>query len=151
MVQLKELEALSSPHLVDDSSDIMVLRSSTYPDGVSEKVISLHERMGHPSPLVMIGAVTGKSPTWRNTGVTGDQIRRVFEKHKCVHCILAKRNRKPISHPSGGRSKETRPGDILSADSVGKISPRSREGHEWFFIFEDVCTGFFSRRQRLGL
>ena len=141
-VQLKELEALATPHTIEDSSDIVVLRSSTYPDGVFEKVINLHERMGHPSPLVMINAVDGEHPTWRNTGITGDQIRRVFNKHKCVHCILAKRNRKPISHPSGERAEETRPGDILSADSVGKISPASREGHEFFFIFEDVCTGY---------
>ena len=152
-VWLKDLEELAPPGESEGAAEVLVMRASIVSGGVFEKVISLHERMGHPSALVMASSVTGDRPTWRNSGVTADQIRRVFEKHKCVHCILAKRNRRPISQPSGGRTRETGPGDIISADSVGKISPISREGYEWFFIFEDVATGYlhvFLSKSKVG-
>lgn len=152
-VWLKDLEKLTSPGENGVFSDVMNARSAVFTGGVFERVINLHERMGHPSPLVMANAVSGDRPTWRNTGLSADQIRRVFEKHKCVHCTLAKRNRRPISQPSRGRERETLPGDILSADSVGKISPLSREGYEWFFIIEDIATGYlhvFPSKTKLG-
>ena len=31
--------------------------------------------------------------TWRNTGITDADIRRVFYRQPCLVCVLAKRNR----------------------------------------------------------
>ena len=33
------------------------------------------------------------STTWRNTGITPSDIRRVFYRQPCLVCVLAKRNR----------------------------------------------------------
>jgi hypothetical protein len=50
-----------------------------------------------------------------------------------VH-ILAKTNKKPIDG--------LKPGEIISGDPVGKISPASAAGYNYFFVFKDLATGY---------
>lgn len=45
-----------------------------------EKVIDLHERMGHAPEDVMSMAVSGSHPEWINTGVTSKMIHHVYSK-----------------------------------------------------------------------
>ena len=96
--------------------------------------------------------------TWRNTGITDTDIRRVFYRQPCLVCVLAKRNRdrklifwsiKPplqpplVSTPSPLTTidtKDSKPpdhcedhqcsiGECISYDNVGPISPESIEGY----------------------
>jgi hypothetical protein len=65
-----------------------------------------------------------------------------MRKEPCLVCVLAKRNAQPVPEASGDRRDTIAPGEIISADIVGKISPPTRNDHCWFFIFADVCTGY---------
>lgn len=107
-----------------------------------EIVWDLHRRFGHCSCEVMCSAVGDEDnadPTWRNSGVTASQIRRVFRKERCLDCILAKRNLDP---PSTNEQKQYAPGECISADPSGSISPAGPRGEKIFFLFKDVGTGY---------
>ena len=66
--------------------------------------------------------------TWINTGVTPEDIRRVFYRQPCLVCILAKRNKDskliwarrpaPLPPPPGGATVFNQP------ITIGHISPR---------------------------
>ena len=86
---------------------------------LTESVINLHNIMGHPSVKVMCHAISGNSPTWKlpkHSQISPAQVRKVFKTYTCLHCVLAKRNLDG-------------PGELISADPVGKISPPTRHGH----------------------
>ena len=110
---------------------------------VRETVINLHNIMGHPSVQVMCHAIAGNTPTWKlskHSRITPAQVRKVFKTYTCLHCVLAKRN---LDGP-GEQSEDTSslaPGELISADPVGKISPPTRHGHQWLFLFKDMATG----------
>ena len=110
-------------------------------DSIRQRVISLHERMGHASQEVMCFACEGQRPTWTHSGLTPKQIRKVMRSEPCLICNLAKRNKSAISDPSGDRA-DLQPGDIISADIVGPITPITREGYKYYFLFADVATGY---------
>ena len=62
----------------------------------------------------------------------------MFRSYTCLHCVLAKRN---LDGP-GEQSEDTNslaPGELISADPVGKISPPTRHGHQWLFLFKDMA------------
>ena len=112
-------------------------------ESIRETVINLHNTMGHPSVKVMCHAISGNSPTWKlpkHSRITPAQVRKVFKSYTCLHCVLAKRN---LDGP-GEQSEDTSalsPGELISADPVGKISPPTRYGHQWLFLFKDMATG----------
>ena len=112
-------------------------------ESVRETVINLHNIMGHPSVKVMCHAISGNSPTWKlpkHSQISPAQVRKVFKTYTCLHCVLAKRN---LDGP-GEQSEDTSlltPGELISADPVGKISPPTRHGHQWLFLFKDMATG----------
>lgn len=109
--------------------------------GTRLRVTELHHRMGHASVEAMCHAVSGSKPTWRNSGLTASQIRRAMRNNPCPHCLLAKRNKPPIPKSSKSHGP-VQSGEIICADPVGKISPATAEGYQYFFLFEDVATGF---------
>jgi hypothetical protein len=56
---------------------------------------------------------------------------------------LAKKNKKPIPTRGSERRDGSKPGEIISGDPVGKISPASAGGyHYFFFLFKDLATGY---------
>ena len=110
------------------------------PASLRDRVIQLHERLGHPHTEAMCAAVEGNSPTWTHTLLTPSQIRRVMRKHPCLICLLAKRQKPPTAMPSGDR-KDFRPGQCISGDIV-PITPPAHDGSTMFFLFADVATGF---------
>ena len=75
-----------------------------------------------------VGDEDNADPTWRNSGVTASQIRRVFRKERCLDCILAKRNLDP---PSTNEQKQYAPGECISADPSGSISPAGPRGEKF--------------------
>ena len=108
--------------------------------------------------------------TWRNTGTTDTDIRRMFYQQPCLMCVLAKRNRDskliwsrktppqppPISTPAPSPafdSKDNKPldhredhqwsiGECISYDNVGPISPESIEGCRQFIAFRDTRSKY---------
>ena len=105
-----------------------------------ERVIQLHERMGHPNTEAMCAAVEGDSPTWDHSGLSPSQIRNIMKKHPCTICLLAKRQKPPVAAPSGER-RHMKPGECISGDIV-PITPPAHDGSTMFFLFADVATGF---------
>ena len=107
---------------------------------VGEKIKDLHERMGHAHPLIMAQAVEGKNATWKDAGVTGEQIRRYYsdKNNKCL-CYLSYANRPKKAVRVNQRSKV--PGEIISADPIFKIYPESYDKDLGAFLFADECTG----------
>ena len=108
-----------------------------------ELVWELHRRFGQCSCEAMcaaVGAGGDSDPTWRNSGVTASDIRRVFRKERCLECILAKRNLDPPS--SVNEHKLYSPGECISVDPSGTISPAGPKGEKIFFLFKDVGTGY---------
>ena len=113
---------------------------NTIPASIRDKVISLHERMGHANTEAMCAAISGDSPAWTHCELTTAQIRRVMRKHRCLICLLAKRPRPSISPPSGDR-RDIPPGYCISGDIV-PVSPPAHDGSTMFFLFADVRTGY---------
>jgi hypothetical protein len=122
-------------HVIDSTKTML-------PAEVRKRVIELHKRMGCTTGAVMCKAVTGPRSAWRNSGVTCAQIRKVMSTYTCLACTLAKTNRKPIPTRGGERRDGLKPGEIISADPVGKISPASAAGYNYFFVFKDLATGY---------
>ena len=126
-----------------NSIDAYAARTVPITPTIRQLVIQLHNAMGHQNAATMCQAVSGQNPTWKqhpDRKVTASQIRKVFKKYTCVDCVLAKRN---LAGP--GLEYEDisgyLPGEVISADPVGKISPPTREGHQWLFLFKCMGTG----------
>ena len=113
---------------------------NTEPKSIRDKVITLHERMGHAHAEAMCTALSGDSPTWIHCDITPTQIRKIMKRHKCLICHLAKRPRPPIAAPSGDR-RDIPPGYCVSGDIV-PVNPPASDGSTMFFLFADVRTGY---------
>ena len=108
---------------------------------LQKRIVDLHERMGHVNPTVMIKALQGENPAWKDCGVTAEEVYRYYtdSENECL-CILSKRNR-PKKMPRK-QPKSQIIGEIISGDPIFKIFPESCEGDLGAFIFSDECTGF---------
>jgi hypothetical protein len=125
-----------------DRSYCLSARIAQNQEGIRDKVISLHNRMGHVAEDIMIKAIKGRNPTWRGTGLTKKDIRRVFKTYTCIHCLLGKRN---ISHPKQQDEEDKRefaPGEYISADPIPRVTPVSINGNSNAYIFVDRATGY---------
>jgi len=121
-------------------------------DGVMLRFIELHERAGHLHYKAMQTAVSGPHPAWRNAGLTFGQIGRCGRKYSCPHCLLAKRKRDPIptNEPDPDpfdpslplSSRNALPGEIISMDPQGPVTPMTSRGHKLWFLFKDVGSGY---------
>ena len=126
-----------------------------------------HFRTAHLNEDQMCIAV---NTTWRNTGITDTDIRRVFYRQPCLVCVLAKRNRDskliwsrkpppqppPISTPSPSPDFDSKDiktldhredhqwsiGECISYDNVGPINPESIEGYRQFIAFRDTRSKY---------
>jgi hypothetical protein len=133
-----------------------------------ERVMELHGRMAHASEDIMCKAITSEQPAWKNINVTADQIREVFKREPCLHCIMCKRrkdgterwieknktrtkdlmwmdnsgiNQAEIEHKSKAlpeKDREWNVGECITVDNVGPINPGSIDGFKYFFIFKDI-------------
>lgn len=113
------------------------------PISLRDKVFDLHERMGHCPCDAMCKAVSGSNPTWKNSPVTEQEIRRVFETQPCLVCILAKHNLDGNKSTTDIEDKRVYyPGECICADPVPKISPMSYDGNISFFAYTDMSTGY---------
>lgn len=145
-VDLEDVAALKRHHSSLDKAlgpyMACTVKSKPISESIRQRVLRLHERMGHAATEVMCDACTGVGSTWSHSELTPSMIRKVMRKEPCVVCALAKRNKKPVPDPSGERLEELKPGEIISADIVGKISPPTKNGDRYYFLFADVKTGY---------
>ena len=103
-----------------DINRLKCLVAGTKPDGLVEKVMSLHKRMEHASFKNMIAAM--KSGSWTNADVSADEIRTVMDATPCPGCLMAKRNKDPIPQ-SVTDPREVPIGHLISGDIIGPIKP----------------------------
>ena len=110
------------------------------PIELTKEALWLHKRMGHPSGSIMAKCI--KDLTWQgvNEKLTPGLVRRIMSKQPCTACALGKRNKLNKAYGSG--IKPDNPGQVISIDYQGKISPVSVRGFTGWFIFKDICTGY---------
>ena len=95
-VDLDDVAAASAsiPDLEDHNEIRRIVQAKAViyaiPKSIREKVISLHERLGHAKIEAMCDALRGDSPAWTHTDVTPSQVRRVMKRHRCLKCHLSK-------------------------------------------------------------
>ena len=119
-------------------------------DNVMLRFIEGHERMGHQNYKVMQRAILSGDPAWKNFGLTYGQVGRCGRAYKCADCILAKKRRDtvPSNVPDPSdffgdaalSSQNAGPGDIISLDPNGPVTPRAQNGMSLWFLFKDVAT-----------
>jgi hypothetical protein len=109
------------------------------PKSIKKLVYNIHHRMGHASMESMCKAVS-VGGSWTNSGVTMNDIRKVFHSEPCLICTLAKSNLSPpiisINH------RQWKAGECLCADPVPRINPESYNKDKGFFLFVDMATGY---------
>ena len=105
-----------------------------------DRVLWLHKCTGHQGREAMARAV--RSGAWANidSEVTESVLRKVFTHLPRTACQLAKRNRDAQQVGSGIGALH--PGECLSIDYQGTISPVSSQGFNGFWLCEDQKTGY---------
>ena len=98
--------------------------------------------MGHQPCEVMCTAISGDNPAWTNTGLQPQDIRKVFNKHPCLPCILAKRNLDPLQPTTPKLTRTYQPGECISCDVIPSITPKSFNNDIAVFVFTDIATGY---------
>ena len=100
----------------------------------------------------------GRNPLCIRAGITAREVKEIGEKYTCIACMLSKHKSQSeafnLENPDGFQgelsSKTATPGQIISLDPVGPISPKSIGGfslmwsvydvgssYQWVFFFED--------------
>ena len=105
-----------------------------------KEVLWLHKRMGHPSRATMIQSLL--NGTWRglSSDITPKSVHSVMSKIHCTACGLSKMHKRQIR--SGTQIHGSYPGEEISVDYQGKISPVSVRGHTGFYLFKDRHSGY---------
>ena len=115
-------------------------KSTRLSRGKFSAIMWLHKCLGHIGTEPLAVAVDKKLWNGIPEGITGNDVRKVFNHLPCTACQLAKRNATTRRVGSGVISPFA--GEELSIDYQGTISPPSSTGYTGFFLVEDVCTGF---------
>ena len=108
-------------------------------DDTKRKVMLLHQRMAHASTKVMIEAIRSKS--WSNSEVSLEDIETYPPHETCIACIMGKSNKSPIPK-SITNPRDVPIGQIISGDIVGPITPSTKTGDRYFYLFVDRRTSF---------
>lgn len=124
-------------------------RTST-PKSKAERYIALHERLCHQSPKVLARMLDEEDPVCIRGGINSEEILQIGNKYTCVICELAKRRAKsvafnlkdPEGFNGGINSKTAVPGQIISLDPVGPISPKSVGGFTLMWCVYDAGSSY---------
>jgi len=124
--------------LLVDIKSVQCLSASTSHQAVRERVLAHHKRTGHPSMRRMIDAINCGS--WTNCDVTSHQVKEIMKQHSCIACIMGKQNHSPI--PKSPKDTSPKPiGWLVSGDIIGPVTPASKNGARYFFLFVEATTG----------
>ena len=112
---------------------------SVLPKTKAERYIALHERLGHQPAKVLAEMLDEDNSLCIRAGITAREVREIGGKYTCITCMLSKRKsqsvafnlKNPEGFQEGISSKIAMPGQIISLDPVGPISPKSIGG---FFV-----------------
>ena len=115
-----------------------------------QRYIDLHERSCHQSGETLIRALEEDPPCWIRAGITAQEVRDVYSKYTCIPCILAKKKSRSVAFneanpdrfDGGLSSKTAEPGQIVSIDPVGPISPKSVDGFFLMWLVYDYGSGY---------
>ena len=115
-------------------------RSTRLSRGKFSAIMWLHKCLGHIGTEPLAVAVDKKLWSGIPVGITGNDVRKVFNHLPCTACQLSKRNAATKRVGSGVISPYA--GEELSIDYQGTICPPSSTGYTGFFLVEDVGTGY---------
>jgi hypothetical protein len=109
------------------------------PDKIRQ-VLWLHKRLGHPSRGTMVKAI--QNATWQGVppDISASDVNATFAKTSCTACQLAKSNKLPRELGSGIHPEF--PGQVISVDYQGMISPVSVRGFNGFYLFKCLMSGY---------
>ena len=90
------------------------------------------------------------NPLCIRAGITAREVKEIGEKYTCVACVLSKRKSQSVAfnlkNPDGFQgeisSKTATPGQIISLDPVGPISPKSIGGYSLMWSVYDVGSSY---------
>jgi hypothetical protein len=102
----------------------------------------LHKRMGHASKRNIIASI--RNGNWRGLpeNITPQMVEKVLSDQPCTSCALGKRNK--LDKREGSGVGPTRPGQMISIDYVGPITPVSIRGFNGYFIFKCLRSGYIN-------
>ena len=100
----------------------------------------LHKRMGHPSRATMIQSILNGTWTGIISNITPQSIHSVMSRMHCTACGMCKMHKRPVNQGEGLHGNH--PGEELSVDYQGKISPTSVRGYNGFYLFKDKFSGY---------
>ena len=104
----------------------------------TKKILWLHKCMGHPGRDALADFV--ESAQNIDKDITKAAVHKVFNHLHCTACELSKRNKADKKFGSGVTSPQ--PGDTITVDYQGTISPTSARGHTGFFLAKCTASTF---------
>lgn len=111
-------------------------KKSRMTQSIVNEVMLLHQRMGHPSPEIMVRALSNGA--WFNSELSAQVIYDAFRYNDCLQCKLAKSRRLPISVGSGAKPPYI--GYEVSVDYIA-VSILGKGGYNGFYLFKESLTG----------
>ena len=147
----------------DHKQDSYMVYSASVSKTKLARYITLHERSCHQPAEVLIRVLEGDCPCWIRADITPQEIREVASSYTCPVCVLSKRRAKsvaanlddPDGFYGGINSKNAKPGQIISIDPVGPISPKSINGFSLMWLVYDIGSSnqwvFFSETKRSSI
>jgi hypothetical protein len=100
----------------------------------TKKILWLHKCMGHPGRDALADFV--ESAQNIDEDITRGAVHKVFNHLHCTACELSKRNKADKTFGSG--VQQPTPGETITVDYQGTITPTSARGHSGFFLAK--CT-----------
>ena len=111
-------------------------KKSRMTTSIVNKVMELHQRMGHVAPEMMANAISNGA--WLNSNLSAQFIYDAFKLRDCLQCKLAKTRRLPVSVGSGAKPPYV--GYAISVDYCA-VSIAGRGGYTGFFLFRELLVG----------
>ena len=96
--------------------------------------------MGHSSRATMMESISKGAWTGINEDIPPKMIHAVMSRMHCTACALCKMHK--LSSTNGEGMHGVLPGEELSVDYQGKVSPVSVRGFNGFYLFKDKFSGF---------
>ena len=105
-----------------------------------KEVLWLHKRMGHPSRATMIQSIQNGTWSGLDSSITPQAIQAVMSRMHCTACGMCKMHKRQVTQGEGLHGSY--PGEEISVDYQGKITPTSVRGFSGFYLFKGKYSGY---------